>query len=332
MPSRHFNFAVVALTFGGLTGDAALAASVAGQEAEACQGAHYREFDFWIGDWDLTNLRLQQDGSWLDAGSGTDRVFPVAGGCGIVELWDGYLGQNHIRGFSVRTYIPATGKWQLVLNWPQQNGGGFGSLEGEFTHGRGDFYTDFTGTDGTTGLTRYSFADVGHDTFRWNDGTSLDNGQTWRTAWITEFSRRTGMANPLFNVPMFGTDETARCTEDKFTTANFLIGNWESTGPEGSRFRVEATPIVDGCAVMEFITGDNGTNAFTVVGYDAGAEQWTMYHLDGGNGFDEYHGQAEDGAIVFLNDAGAEVVRLVPGDGNTMTRMLGGNAIEFVRR
>jgi len=299
---------------------------------EACHEEHYREFDFWIGEWDLTNLRLQEDGSWADVGTATDRVFPVAGGCGIVELWDGYLGNSHIRGFSVRTYDPTAGKWLLVLNWPRQNQAGFGMLEGEFRHGRGEFYTEFTAEDGTEGMTRYSFADIGHDTFRWNDGTSTDGQQTWRTSWIMEFRRRKPMGNPLFNVPMFGTDENARCTEDQFKTANFLIGNWESTGPDGQKFRVEGTPIVDGCAIMEFITGDNGTDAFTVVGYDAQAERWTMYHLDGGNGFDVYHGNADGDALVFFDESGAERVRLVPGDGDTLTRVLGGNPIEFVRR
>ena len=147
-----------------------------------------------------------------------------------------------------------------------------------------------------------------------------------------EFRRRKPMGNALFNVPMFGTDENARCTEDQYKTANFLIGNWESTGPDGQKFRVEGTPIVDGCAIMEFITGDNGTDAFTVVGYDAQAERWTMYHLDGGNGFDVYHGNADGDAIVFFDESGAERVRLVPGDGDTLTRVLGGNPIEFVRR
>ena len=232
----------------------------------------------------------------------------------------------------MRTYNGDTGTWDLVLNWPQQNGAGFSMLEGEFRHGRGDFYTEFTGADGTKGMTRYSFTDIGHDTFRWNDGTSTDGMQTWRTSWIMEFRRRKPMGNPLFNVPLFGTDETARCTEDKYMTANFLIGNWESTGPDGQKFRVEGTPIVDGCAIMEFITGDNGTNAFTVVGYDTQAERWTMYHLDGGDGFDVYHGNADGDAIVFFDESGAERVRLVPGDGDTLTRMLGGNAIEFVRR
>jgi len=298
----------------------------------ACEEEHYREFDFWNGEWDLTNLRLQEDGSWADVGTATNRVFPVAGGCGIVELWDGYLGDDHIRGFSVRTYDSETEQWHLVLSWPQQNAAGFSTLEGVFRHGRGEFYSEFTAQDGRAGLTRYTFGDIGHDTFRWNDGTSFDGGQTWRTSWIMEFRRRDPMANPLFTVPMFGTDETPRCTEDQYQAANFLIGNWESTDPEGSKFRVEGTPIVDGCAIMEFIIGDNGTNAFTVVGYETRGQRWTMYHLDGGNGFDVYHGQVDGNAIAFSDEAGNEPVRLIPGDGNTLTRVVGERAIEFVRR
>jgi hypothetical protein len=325
MPSHRTGRCIIALVLACVLAPAATAQG-------ACDGEHYREFDFWIGEWDLTNLRLQEDGSWTDAGNATNRVFPVAGGCGIVELWDGYLGDNHIRGFSVRTYNSETEKWHLLLNWPQKNAAGFGTLEGVFQHGRGDFYTSFTSQDGQAGLTRYSFADISHNTFRWNDGTSLDGGQTWRTAWIMEFRRRDPMANPLFNVPLFGTDEDAQCTDAHYQAGNFLIGNWESTDPEGSKFRVEGTPIVDGCAIMEFITGDNGTDAFTVVGYDGRMQHWMMYHLDGGDGFDRYHGQMDGDAIVFSDDGGTERARLVPGDGNSLTRVVGGRAIEFVRR
>ena len=83
---------------------------------------------------------------------------------------------------------------------------------------------------------------------------------------------------------------------------------------------------------MEFISGDNGTNAFTVVGFETGAEHWTMYHLDGGNGFDVYRGQAEGGEIALFDEAGVERSRLISGDGDTLTRVVGGNRIEFVRR
>lgn len=310
----------------------ALLSSHSALAQEACAGDHYREFDFWIGEWDLTNLRLLEDGEWHAVGEATNRVFPVAGGCGIVELWDGYLGESHIRGFSVRTYDSNTGKWHLVLNWPQPDRAGFGTLEGEFRHGRGDFLTESTAEDGSTQLTRYSFADIGDRTFRWNNGSSDDGGQSWQTNWIMEFVRRDRMANPLFNVSMFNTDEKPQCGAEVFRAADFLVGNWESTGPEGSKFRVEATPILDGCAVMEFIQGDNGTDAFTVVGYDARRGQWTMVHLDGGNGFDWFRGAAEETSIVLADDSGAERIRLVPGDGDTMTRVLGGNPINFVRR
>lgn len=327
MSRYRFRLAVIAFALTCLSARGAMA-------QEACQerGGHYHEFDFWIGEWDLTNLRLQEDGSWSEVGTATNRVFPVAGGCGIVELWDGYLGGSHIRGFSVRTYSSETGKWHLVLNWPRQNRAGFSMLEGVFTQGRGEFFSESTAADGSPGLTRYTFADIGHDTFRWNDGTSLDGGQTWRTSWIMEFNRRDPMANPMFNVPMFGTDEAPQCTEDQYGAANFLIGNWESTNAEGPKFRVEGTPIVDGCAVMEFITGDNGTNAFTVVGYETRGERWTMYHLDGGNGFDVYHGRVESSEIVLFDESGAERVRLIPGDGETLTRVVSGTRIEFVRR
>ena len=309
-----------------------LSVSAQSTAPRACEDPSHREFDFWIGEWDLTNLQLQEDGSWAPSGTATNRVFPVAGGCGIVELWDGYLGESHIRGFSVRTFDDVTRSWHLLLNWPQQNRAGFSTLEGVFTHGRGDFISHFTAPDGTAGITRYSFADIGDQSLRWNDGTSMDGGQTWRTGWIMEFNRRDPMDNPLFNVPLYGTDETARCTEDVYQAANFLIGNWESTSPDGQKFRVEGTPIVDGCAIMEFIEGDNGTNAFTVIGYETSAQRWTMTHLDGGDGFDVYHGHLEEGALVFLDEAGTERSRLVPGDGDSLTRVVGGTEIPFVRR
>lgn len=126
----------------------ALLCPVATSAQGACQDPEYREFDFWIGESDLTNLRLQDDGSWAGVGTATSRVFPVAGGCGIVELWDGYLGDNHIRGFSVRTYNSDTETWQLLLNWPQENQASFSSRDGVFTHGRGDFTSTFTDPTG----------------------------------------------------------------------------------------------------------------------------------------------------------------------------------------
>ena len=52
----------------------------------------------------------------------------------------------------------------------------------------------------------------------------------------------------------------------------------------------------------------------------------------GGDGFDEYHGQLEDGALVFRDDAGVERSRLIPGDGNSLTRVVGGTEIPFIRR
>ena len=61
--------------------------------------AQHREFDFWMGEWDV-NLRIRQDdGSWLDAKRAKAHIFRVLDGKAILELWDeqAYIDKHRLR-------------------------------------------------------------------------------------------------------------------------------------------------------------------------------------------------------------------------------------------
>lgn len=67
---------------------------------EQCSAAEHREFDFWIGEWEV------RDPSGGVAGHNT--IERVANGCGLLEQWRGASGRT---GVSLNWYEPRTGEW-----------------------------------------------------------------------------------------------------------------------------------------------------------------------------------------------------------------------------
>jgi len=259
--------------------------------AQACEEPQARQFDFWVGEWNVNNRYLVQ-GEWRDVGSAEVRVFPVAGGCGMVELWDGMLGRQRIRGFSARVWNPSDSAWTLVLNWPQPNRAAFSTLSGTFRHGRGEFRSQSVGSDGLV-MTRYTFSDISPDRFRWNDGTSLDSGATWRTQWIMEYARRDATARPLMNAAIAGSEEPI-CDGATSERTRSLQGRWHNA--EGAS--LIATPAIGQCATLLFLDWpvDGGRQEwFAIVGYDFRAGHWTAWTLSTMHrGFQELTGATAD--------------------------------------
>lgn len=167
-----------------------------------CLAPEYRQFDFWLGDWDVVNRQRRPDGTtWGVTGRATDKVYPVAGGCGIVEQWRGDAAQGYVVGYSLRAWNPETHAWDLVLLWPRPEQPRFATLHGGFRHGRGDFFRSVTGSDGSPMKIRLTFSDVTANSLRWNNGTSRDGGRSWSTTWVMEFSRRDPLDDPLLVSP-----------------------------------------------------------------------------------------------------------------------------------
>jgi len=66
-----------------------------------CTAAAYRQFDFWLGDWDAFEAR----GSRVEA---RNRVDPILNGCAIRER---YAATDGLRGESISIYDAAHGVW-----------------------------------------------------------------------------------------------------------------------------------------------------------------------------------------------------------------------------
>ena len=92
--------------------------AVSAQETESeipappkpCSSAEYRQFDFWIGDWNVTSNEERV---------GTNSIHPIHGGCALQENWRG-TGVGGISGTSFNIYDQATGRWHQT--WVDDSG------------------------------------------------------------------------------------------------------------------------------------------------------------------------------------------------------------------
>jgi hypothetical protein len=283
-PIRSFSLAVV-LT--GLASSLSLGLPDPLSAQGVCQGES-RNFDFWIGEWDILNRnRGPEDPRWFDTGSATARIYPVVAGCGVVEHWRGNAFGDFTVGFSLRAFNPQQGGWDLVLLWPNDGDPRFGELNGGFRHNRGEFYSRNLTAEGDTTLTRFTFSDITPNTLRWQDGNSIDGGQTWNSSWIMEFSRREALyQGPLMNGPSV---TTLRCPGAEYRAMDFLIGEWagqveaDTLETEGMGARGNVAPVLEGCGIMEKVSaiGQNSAwEVFRVRTYEAARDRWVEYRLD----------------------------------------------------
>jgi len=253
----------------------------------ACADPEDRQFDFWIGEWDIVNRQRNPgnpaDASFYPTGPAVGRAYPVAGGCAIAEQWRGELSWGLVQGFSLRTYDAQSGKWILLLNWPAPNAptpSPFSIRDGEFRHGRGEFFSSTTSTDGTTTLSRFTFSDINDDRFRWDSAASTDGGVSWRTSWIMEVTRRLQADGKAASPGPMPAAEYSACTNDEGSQSlTYLDGKWTGQAVSGDEVFLKIMPIMGGCAVMEFlrIGKNNALQEFRVRAYQPDKSQWVQF-------------------------------------------------------
>lgn len=88
-----------------------------------CSTPEARQFDFWLGEWDLT---------WGEGGKGRNVITREYGGCVIQEKFDWQPGMD-LQGMSVSTYDAKRGVRQQT--WVDNNGS-YLDLVGGFKDGK----------------------------------------------------------------------------------------------------------------------------------------------------------------------------------------------------
>jgi hypothetical protein len=127
-----------------------------------------RQFDFWVGDWEVQN----PDGTR----AGMSRVERMADGWGLLENWTGAEGSS---GKSLNTWIPRLKQWRQF--WVGQ--GGVLELSGGLNQ-QGEMVLEgrVTGRDGKERINRITWTPHPDGSVRQYWVQSVDGGVTWTTA------------------------------------------------------------------------------------------------------------------------------------------------------
>jgi hypothetical protein len=149
-----------------------------------------RDFDFWMGSWSVRGRRLRERlagcQEW-DNVEATSVAWPLLDGFGNVdEFRTDY--QGGFVGMSLRLFDPATRMWSIYWADSRSTGPLDPPVVGFFSDGVGVFECDDVFDDRPIRV-RYMWSRVTTDHPRWEQAFSTDEGETWETNWINDFTR-----------------------------------------------------------------------------------------------------------------------------------------------
>ena len=133
----------------------------------ACVPAAYRQFDFWIGEWEVTN---QQPPPGRTPPPSKSRITRILDGCAVLEE---YETANGYAGKSLNFHDGKSGKWRQV--WIDTGGTPLfleGGMQG----------TSMTMRDQSNPINRITWTPLAGGKVRQLWETSKDAGRTWAIA------------------------------------------------------------------------------------------------------------------------------------------------------
>ena len=154
---------------------ACMAAGTAGAATPPCASRPFREFDFWVGEWDVKDAEGKV--------AGVNRIASEENGCVLVERWSSAAGGH---GQSYNYYDPAAGKWKqlwvglgILLHMEGGLVDGSMRLEGPLQYLTQNRNTTLRGT----------WSKLSDGRVRQHFEESEDGGKTW-TTWFDGFYTR----------------------------------------------------------------------------------------------------------------------------------------------
>ena len=170
---RHTSLLALAL----LGGAVPLTAQVAGTPpARGCTAAEHRQFDFWIGEWEVTTPAGKP--------AGRNRIDAILSGCALRESWTGAGGSS---GTSYNAWDRQRRRWHQT--WVD-DGGLVLRLEGGLMDGKMVLRGETLDTSGTPVTNRITWEPTGPGTVRQVWEVSSDGGKTWGVVFDGSYRKR----------------------------------------------------------------------------------------------------------------------------------------------
>ena len=131
------------------------------------------EFDFWLGEWDLT---------WGETNHGTNRIERIMDGTVVQENFasEGY------QGMSVSVFSKEDNRWHQT--WVDSSGA-YLDFTGEFADEKMIFSRNGI-VEGKPVKQRMVWYDITPNNFLWNWERSNDEGITWHVVWKINYQRK----------------------------------------------------------------------------------------------------------------------------------------------
>lgn len=149
-----------------------------------CSRPEARQFDFWLGEWDLTWPAEQSGGTEGEIATGVNRISRLFDDCVIEENFA--TDDGRFRGHSVSVYDERAGRWRQT--WVDSSGG-YLVFTGSFEAGRMTLSTEPAGRDGEILVQRMVFSEIGEGSLEWVWQGSRDGGETWNDLWNISYRR-----------------------------------------------------------------------------------------------------------------------------------------------
>lgn len=148
-----------------------------------CSRPEYRQFDFWIGEWEAFNASGNK--------AGDSKISLILDSCIIFEEWTSTSITQGIRyaGKSFNTYNVATKQWQQT--WVDNAGGSNEYLMGKFIDNKIIYSSSpFPFTKDTMAIRKMTFTNISPVKLRQHGEISKDNGLSWVTEYDLEYRRK----------------------------------------------------------------------------------------------------------------------------------------------
>jgi hypothetical protein len=154
-----------------------------GWSQRPCSNPVYRQFDFWIGEWEAFSVNGQK--------AGDSKVSLLLDSCVILEEWTSATVNRGIRyaGKSFNTWNAATKQWQQT--WVDNVGGSNEYLLGKFEENKIIYLTSpFLFKKDSMAIRKLTFTNLSPDKLRQHGEISKDNGLSWATEYDLEYRRK----------------------------------------------------------------------------------------------------------------------------------------------